>query len=100
MAKGRIRVDYDNALTQAAKLEELSKQCQGQNRKMDMLIDLISETWCGKSGERMRDICRAWKNTQLGQQVRLEMEANKIRNVVESLKEAEQRTIEEINGMC
>lgn len=100
MADRRIRVDYDNALAQATKLEKLAEQCQTQYRMMGKVVDLIPQIWCGRSGEQMQAICQAWTNKQMQQFVALNMEAGKIRQVVNDLREAEQRTIEEINGLC
>ena len=95
--KGRIKVDYDKALSQANKLDELSKQCEEQLKKMGKMMGSLPEIWQGRSAISMLERCQVWLNAQLQQSVILSSEANAIREVVNELKEAERKTIEEIN---
>ncbi len=98
MSEGRIRVDYDNALAQAAKLDELSEQCQKQYKNMGRVVNSIPDSWKGSSGELIQEKCQAWINYQLQLSLRLKDEANSIRKIVNDLKEADNKTVEVISG--
>ncbi len=98
MAKtGRIKVDYDQALAQANKLDELVKECDDQTNKINKIIGQIEEYWRGDSGTLMVEKCREWMVKQMQQSGSLYLEAKAIRRVVAELQEAERKTIEEIN---
>ena len=94
---GRIKVDYDNALAQANKLDELTKRCDEQSNKMNQLINRLQSVWEGESGALMVEKCREWMVKQSQQGGTLFLEAKAIRRVVNDLQEAERRAIESIN---
>ncbi len=86
MADGRIRVDYDNALAQAKKLEEAKKLCAEQVNTIRGIVSTLEECWQGNSGAAMSEKFAEWMERQVMQEARLELEAKRIKKVVEELK--------------
>ena len=93
-----IKIDYDNAISQSAKLENAAQECIQQANDAAKTANSLTEVWAGISGMAMQEKYSAWiaKQQKIGNQ--LSDVAKQIRSTAEKMKAEDEELARVINA--
>lgn len=94
-----ISIDYTKAIMQAAKLTKTAGNCRAIKNDISKQISFIEENWKGKAGEslacKLKELNK--KNSSIADNI--DAVAQTMKNVANSIRDADQASIDRITGL-
>ena len=91
-----IQVDYNNAVSQAKKLEQAASECHDAINAIKKELAELENGWQGNSGDAMKEKLLESLGELTQTEARLEQTASDIRSVAEELLERDREAAEKV----